>query len=192
MTENDASRQIRSFLSLAFAQKPTLTIAGPLDAEGKLDNAIRVSLNTQRTVSEQELRPLEQLMEKYESIKQYLDITSFEQIQISDPTPTIKFEPNLSYCVLTITPEQLETAKEVARHIERINSSYRANNLEQAKLEYNAYHEFLTEKRTTLLGDFKDVASFDDVVALRGVGGMPDVVECPALIGFIIIEIYIG
>jgi len=194
-------KQVRSFVSFALAMKPLVTINRPSAGDALSDTS--VTLKFDHTVnlydaklSEAKTTSLETLLQKYEPIKEFLQIahspTDVAGFNVSTSSPIVNFQPNVRYHVVQINGDQLEIAKEVARRAELVYNSHSAGDHTNAKAQFDDLQTYVSQKRDELIGDFKAAGRINDVVGQRGVGqaGQPEAIEGGAVV-FVIIEIYV-
>jgi hypothetical protein len=185
----DLSSELRSFVTFALAMKPALTIHRKADTHGP---NLTLTISTNDKLSETELASLEPLMAKYKPLKSYLDAVRNSDESITSCKPTSNFDPNVHYRLIRITGEQYRITKEVAGRLDRIHVAHAANDLNTAKKEYDSFHQFLTQQRGALVGDFKGI-ELTNAVASYGVDRVAAYDDdCSGLVIFVVIEIFIA
>jgi len=197
MAKNQLAKDVRSFVSFALAQTPSVTIAETCRTEGDgaiPNNSIEIKFNPRKKLSDREVSSLHSLLKKYESIKDSLrSKKGREQLDIKTCTPITTFQANVNYQLLNVSSKQLAIAKEVADRVERTHKLYTAQKHDQAKKEYDGLQKYLAKQRSALLGEFKQVNDFSNVIGSYGVDRRARASsDCGGLVIFIIIEIFIG
>lgn len=182
------AQDVRSFITFALALKPAQVIQQNGN-EHSASLTLKISASDQ--LSETEIASLEPLMAKYVPLKPYLDALLKSEISVSTSTHSVNFKPNVHYRLVRITEEQYRIAKEVAARLERIHVAHAANDLRSAKSEYDGFHEFLAQKRSALIGEFKGI-QFTNAVASYGVDAVGADFVGTQVVVFVVIEIFVS
>jgi hypothetical protein len=197
MAEGQLAKNVRSFVSFALAQKPSVSIreSCPTEGSGAIpNNSIEITFDPKKKLSEREVSSLDSLLKKYESIKGSLRPKHARvDLDIKTCSPTLTFQADVNYQLLNVNSEQLEIAREVADRVERTHELHTGGKHEAARSEYDDLQKYLARQRSTLLGDFKNVNDFSAVVGSHGVDRRARAdSDCGGLVIFIVIEIFIG
>jgi hypothetical protein len=185
---SDISQEVRSFVTFALAMKPALVVHRKPDTHGP-DMTLAISVND--GLSKPEIESLEPIMAKYRPMKSYLHAVINSGEAVSNCKPTTNFEPNVHYRMIRITDGQYRITKEVAARLDRIETTHRGGNLVEAKKEYDEFHQYLSEQRAAMLGEFRGI-QFNGAVASYGVGRVNADDDCSGAVIFVIIEIFIA
>jgi hypothetical protein len=188
-TEDTASRDLRSFIALALALKPNVALH---TSQKRHDgSSLKLDISVSEREKAAELAELEPLMAKYKTVKPYLDGMIISNLSVSNAAHTVEFSPNVNYKLVRVTKDQLETAKEVAHYLDKIHKAHSDKDNRQAQKEYDEFHEYLSEKRSSLIGEFSGI-EFTNAVASYGVAPTrADIVSTEALV-FVVIKIFVG
>lgn len=182
------SQDFRSFIALALALKPAVTMHSGAEVPG-MNMKLKVSVAEQ--LHEQEMASLEPLMAKYKPLKPYLDGVLRSEISIAKGSHTVNFSPNVRYRLIQVTEQQFNLAKDVTARLERIHAAYGHGDLNSAKSEYDSFHKFLKTQRDNFVGEFKGL-EFSNAVADYGVASAgSDFVSTTAAAIFVIAEIWV-
>jgi hypothetical protein len=197
MAEKELAKEVRSFVSFALAQKPTVSISETCPTEGSAaipNNAIEISFDPKKGLSEREVSSIDSLMKKYESIKGSLrSREARSQLDIKTCSPGLTFQADVHYQLLSLNSEQLDVAREVADRVERTHELHTGGKHDAARKEYDDLQKYLTKQRSALLGDLKNVHDFSKVVGSHGVDRRARAdSDCGGAVIFVIIEIFVA
>jgi len=198
MIESELPKQVRSFVSFALATKPSIVLQRHCKNEPLADTALEVRLHGKKALSHSEVSSLESLIKRYEPIKKYLYISDSPEDQagfkISTCCPIVEFKPGVEYHIVKLDAEQLNIAKEVAHHVDRTYALHAAGDRGDARKSYDTLQDYLNRQREKLIGDFRNVQQFTEVIGMHGVGqnGNPRADgDCGGAVIFVIIEIFV-
>lgn len=190
-----ASTDIRSFISLALAaEEPKVTISASCATEGPmLGKSIEVEFESGRALSTKQFSSIDQLIAKYEKIKDYIDVgQAHEDLRADNCSPIVNFKPNTKYEMIEIDGEQLALAKEVGQRVAKVHALHTSGDKRAATSEFDELQTFLGTKRERFLGQFRNIRTLNEAVGMRGVGanGAPRAdADCTGAVIFVIIEI---
>lgn len=197
MATAGSATNVRSFISLALAtDEPRITISANCAEEGQfVGKAVDVEFEPDRALSKKQFASIDQLVKKYESIKNYIDIGgSQSSLQADTCSPIVAFKPGTKYEIVEVSSEQLALAKDVAQRVVKVHSLHTAGDTKGAISEYDALQSFVSTKRSDFLGQFRNIRSLNEAVGVRGIGtnGAPRAdADCTGAVIFVIIEIFI-
>lgn len=192
--ENQLKKDLSSYVSFALKVKPSISFQGHYDREGKfLSKPTKLKLEDRDNLSEIEFAEIEELMDNYLMFKPYMPpMGSLDNLKIVPReyvVPEESKEPGVEYRKVTVNAKQLELAKVVAKAVDEIHGLYIKGEFRQAKANYNALNQFLSEKRTEYIGDFKSMREIEDSLGMFGVGGTANP-EFWGEVAFIVIEVW--
>jgi hypothetical protein len=197
MVASASATDIRSFISLALAmEQPKITISASCADEGLfLGKSVDVEFEPEKALSKKQFSSIDQLIKKYESIKGYIDIGHpQEKLKADNCSPIVTFKPSTKYEIIEVSSEQLSLAKEVAQRVVKVHGLHTSGDQKAAKSEYEELQSYVSSKRDTFLGQFRNIRSLNEAVGMRGVGtnGAPRAdADCTGAVIFVIIEIFV-
>jgi hypothetical protein len=202
MADTEVPTQLRSFISFALASKPTVTIHRHCDDEALPGESVQFTFEQSRSLSSAEVSSLEAMMKKYEPLRELLQAAESpahaKGFEIETCSPVVEFQPGVSYHIVNVDKAQVDTAREMARRVERTYKLHHAGDHSGARTAYNELHQYLQRQRTALVGGFKDVPTITKAVGMHGVANNRALAraradsDCGGLVIFVIIEIFIG
>lgn len=199
MSSEQFQKDLSSYISFALKVKPGVNFSGSYRDEGRYtEKSLKQELGNSDNLSAQELGSIEELMTKYQGLKKYLAPKSaLSKLKVIPGHIEPKDKParGVKYRNVSVTANQFEIAKTVASMVEGIHCSYLEGDQRKAKTSYLNFRNYLSTKRSELIGDFRTVRELEDTMGMYGVGlngGFDTADKMYWLPVFIVIEIYIG
>lgn len=201
MAQQQASRDLGSFVSFALAQKPQITLQRHCKNDPVRGVPIRIDFEGQREgLKQSQVDTLEALLKRYEPLR---DLLLIDPAHVDDKAgfnietcePRVEFKPGVQYELIKISGRQAALAKKVADLAEKAHASHAAGDHAAAKAGYAELERLLVSERETLVGDLGKLDRIKNIVGLHGVGqnGNPAADgDCGGMVIFVIIEIFVA
>jgi hypothetical protein len=199
MSNEQFQKELSSYVSFALKVKPGVDFAGHYSDKGSFaKKPLKQELSSSDNLSAQELSSIDELMAKYQMLKKFLPPKSaLSKLKVIPGYIEPKDKPALGvkYRNVAVNANQFEIAKTVASMVEGIYSTYLKGDQRQAKTSYLDFQNYLSTKRSELIGEFRTVRELEDTMGMYGVGlngGIDTRDKMYWLPVFIVIEIWIG